>query len=63
MRDKLHAHFRAMQNMACLYLQPAPYVDREGREHTDEAARTEAFVGDMIYMLDGPEQREAEKAA
>ncbi|AYJ87628.1 hypothetical protein D3Y57_19015 [Sphingomonas paeninsulae] len=54
------AHFAKMQDMARRYLEPAPYVDRVGhvcRNGSD--AELHAFLGDVIYMLDGPEQRVA----
>ena len=63
--SKLLAHFNAMQDMATRYLIPEPYVARDGRrsdEHNGEktGVRDNLFAGDMIYMLDGPEQRAAE---
>jgi hypothetical protein len=58
--SKLLEHFKRMQEAATRYLTPDGYVDREGRIYyiDDQAAR--AFASDMIYMLDGPEQREAQ---
>lgn len=61
MGSKLHAHFRAMQNMAAQYLEPGPYTDRDGKRHVTNQRAQEAFISDMIYMLDGPEQRDAEE--
>lgn len=64
--NKLLEHFKAMQGMASRYLEPAPYMPSTPRERDDIAAvipedeRVGAFIADMIYMLDGPEQREAE---
>jgi hypothetical protein len=58
---KLLDHFKAMQAMATVFIMPEPYTDREGKVHTDDDARDSAFAADMIYMLDGPEQRAAER--
>lgn len=58
--DKLQAHFAKMQRMASAYLEPGPYIDREGREWRD-LDDIHGFVADMIWMLDGPEQRKAQK--
>lgn len=55
-------HFRKMQAMATAYLVPETYTDRDGKEQTTTGSKAFAFAGDMIYMLDGPEQREAEQA-
>lgn len=67
MTQKLLAHFKRMQEMATMYLIPEAYTDRDGRvaEFEGEAAvlRNELFINDMIYMLDGPEQREAQALA
>jgi hypothetical protein len=66
--SKLLHHFKTMQDMASRYLKPGPYTDREGRiaEERPEGGTSDAqaylFIADMIYMLDGPEQREAEEA-
>lgn len=61
---KLHAHFEKMQAMCMRYLMPEPYTDLQGETaHQAEFARAHRdrlFIGDMIYMLDGPEQREAQ---
>lgn len=62
MTQKLLDHFKRMQDMATRYLQPEVYVDLEGREQTD-SFKADAFVDDIIYMLDGPEQREAQAQA
>lgn len=59
---KLLNHFKTMQDMASRYMEPTDYVDREGKTYQDDdpAPRNEAFINDMLYMLDGPEQREAQ---
>jgi hypothetical protein len=62
---KLEDHFKKMQDMATRYLIPEPYVDREGNSSvvamgSDQAVRDHLFASDMLYMLDGPEQREAQ---
>lgn len=61
----LLTHFRAMQRMATAYIVPEPYVTRAGKTipNGDNYARETAFASDMLYMLDGPEQREAERLA
>ncbi|MEO1169640.1 MAG: hypothetical protein AAFW97_13110 [Pseudomonadota bacterium] len=53
-------HFREMQDMCARWLQPEPYKDRDGVVWPHGSH--EAFVNDMIWMLDGPEQRAAEQA-
>jgi hypothetical protein len=63
--NKLQAHFKRMQAMATRYLIPETYRDRDGNESSvaagsDLPVRNALFVNDMIYMLDGPEQRAAE---
>jgi hypothetical protein len=62
--NKLQAHFKKMQSAAARYLAPSTYVDRDGKsasfEDDPKPDRDELFVNDMIYMLDGPEQRAAE---
>lgn len=63
--SKLLEHFKRMQAMALAYILPAaPYVDRDGKRSDDHGGekrgvRDNLFANDMIYMLDGPEQREA----
>lgn len=60
--DKLRAHFERMQEMTARYLEPGQYVDRNGKvaaAHDDEA-RMSLWENDIIHMLDGPEQREAQ---
>lgn len=56
----LHAHFQKMQRMATAYLEPGPYIDRVGREWRG-MDDIHGFVADMIWMPDGPEQREAQR--
>lgn len=68
----LRDHFLAMQAMATAYLMPEDYRDRDGRitlqgdnnntefwKTAQAGARAQAFANDMIYMLDGPEERAA----
>ena len=62
--SKLNDHFEAMQEMCCRYLEPnGYYIDREGTIWRGDDVEPSAFISDMIYMLDGPEQREAQEAA
>jgi hypothetical protein len=59
--SKLLDHFKQMQLMVKAYLTPGtPYTNRELVEHHDPLDADKAFIGDMIYMLDGPEQRAAQ---
>lgn len=65
---KLLELFKAMQGMASRYLDPAVYIDRDGQTSrvaagSDQAVRDRLFTADMLYMLDGPEQREAQAEA
>lgn len=63
--SKLLEHFKRMQDMAARYLEPGPYLDRDGKvvpAHDDEA-RMSLWENDIIHMLDGPEQREAQADA
>lgn len=64
--NKLLKHFRKMQDMARGYVEPTPaYVDREGGASNaagsglEGSQRNWLFAKDMLYMLDGPEQRDA----
>lgn len=52
-------HFKAMQSKAAEYIMPEPYVDLGGKKHGGETEDT-AFINDIVYMLDGPEQRAIE---
>lgn len=63
---KLLEHIKAMQAKATQFLTPETYVDRGGKKADDDSPnylRPELFINDILYMLDGPEQREAEEAA
>lgn len=60
-----NAHIARMQDMMVAYLTPGPYREQTG----DGASASEGdpahhflFACDMIYMLDGPEQRALEAA-
>ena len=57
--DRLTSHFSRMQEMASRYLEPGPYIDRNGVEW-EGLDDIHGFVADMIWMLDGPEQRAAQ---
>lgn len=66
--NKLLEHFKRMQECAARYLEPNDeYIDRRGIRHSDvssgEDVESKAFACDMIYMLDSPEQREAQREA
>jgi hypothetical protein len=62
--SKLLAHIKAMQARATAFLTPDVYVTIDGARIATgkraKALRDDAFVNDMLRMLDGPEQREAE---
>lgn len=60
--NKLLDHFKRMQAMASRYLEPGAYTDIDGNEYNYDkrGGKSSAFIHDLIYMLDGPEQREAE---
>ena len=60
---KLLSLYRRMQGHATLYLQPGPYQTHDGVEVAEGQPAQGALIGDMIYFLDGPEQREAEAEA
>jgi NTP pyrophosphatase (non-canonical NTP hydrolase) len=69
MTPALLGHFRRMQTAATNYLIPDSYTPQFGEQAGVTAYaegddnRNGAFIGDMIYALDGPEQREAEAEA
>jgi len=52
--NRLPKHFERMQEMAARYLEPGGYI------LGSERSQATAFIDDMIYMLDGPEQRKAQ---
>ena len=66
----LLAHFKQMQEMASRYILPSdqPYVSRDdvpdtiGGPGLQQPQRNWLFANDMVYMLDGPEQRAAQRA-
>jgi NTP pyrophosphatase (non-canonical NTP hydrolase) len=64
-------HFDQMKRTAAAYVEPTPYYeDRDGNRSNaadapgavglEGAQRNWLFANDMVYMLDGPEQRAAE---
>jgi len=55
---RLCSHIETMQGMASRYLEPTAYKDLGGHHAgLNPADRDYAFICDIIYMLDGPEQR------
>lgn len=70
MTNKLLEHFKRMQDCAARYVLPNDnaYIDRDGKdstatqEHLKQHYRDWLFANDMLYLLDCPEQREAEAA-
>lgn len=64
--SKLLDHFKRMQAQVVSYLQPAQYTPFHGgpcKLDMNAAEEKGRFLDDMIYMLDGPEQREAQAEA
>ena len=63
MRELL-THFQKMQHQCVRYLEPNGYVPFDGKSVPvhDREAQDSLFINDMIYLLDGPEQRAAEAA-
>lgn len=74
--NALLSHFIRMQGRAQAYLIPEDYRDRDGKvvlqgdnNNTEQwkqgqrGARAEAFANDILYDLDGPEQRAAQAEA
>lgn len=61
-------HFKKMQTCVANYLPPESYTPQFGEAAgldsypEGTSAKDDAFVNDMIYALDGPEQRAAEAA-
>lgn len=64
---KLLALFVKMQAQAAAYVETATYHSLDKHKTTasseDHARRDLLFIGDILYMLDGPEQREAQAEA
>lgn len=60
MTNKLLEHFKRMQSMAEQYIMPEAYRSHSGLIATSDDHENVLFANDMLYMLDGPEQREAE---
>lgn len=61
--EGLNAHVERMQQIVVGYLVPEPYMATNGMMASakdDQTMRDKLFISDMIYMLDGPEQREAQ---
>lgn len=64
--SKLLEHFKRMQVQVASYLEPAQYVPFHGgpcKLDMNAAEEKARFIDDMIYMLDWPEQREAQVEA
>lgn len=67
--NKLLQHFRRMQTAMQNYVVPDSYTNQFGEDAGTSSyaegspAKEGAFIGDMIWALDGPEQREAEAEA
>jgi hypothetical protein len=64
---KLLEHFKRMQEMASRYLDPEPYArtypNPSPKPAETVSLSTDFFISDMLYMLDGPEQRESQAQA
>ena len=74
--NKLKSHFELMQDKMREFIIPDTYKSLDGKiapmfenNHSDNIKqeiinkRNELFANDMIYLLDGPEQREAQAEA
>ncbi len=61
--NKLLEHFKRMQLQASKFISPEQYEPFYGKPcllELNRAEETNRFINDMLYMLDGPAQREAE---
>ena len=58
---KLLDHFKAMQGMVSCYLEPGPYEPQTEAGKTLAEDDRDRLIQDLIWMLDGPEQRAAER--
>ena len=59
----LHELVRAMQGQCRQYLEPSGYTSFDRKRIAfahDREAKDSLFISDMIYLLDGPEQRAAQ---
>lgn len=58
----LFEHFKTMQAKAAEYIEPDIYVPYAGNHATDDQGhlRDSMFIGDMLHLMDGPEQRAIE---
>lgn len=65
MTKKLLQLVETMQGKAADYVEPGFYTDREGNEirYDKCGGKSASFVYDLLYLLDGPEQREAQAEA
>lgn len=64
--EGLLAHVEAMQSQCRQYVEPTGYTAFDRKRivfERDQEAKDSLFTNDMIYLLDGPEQREAQEAA
>jgi NTP pyrophosphatase (non-canonical NTP hydrolase) len=52
-------HFERMMDRMRSYIQPGPYTTQDGRTVSLRETQETEFIQDMIYLLDGPEQRKA----
>jgi len=61
----LLVHFYAMQSQMRQYVQPGGYTAFDRKRiafENDREAQDSLFISDMIYLMDGPEQRKVEAA-
>ena len=64
--EKLLKLIEAMQSQCRQYVEPSGYTSFDRKRiafERDQEAKDSLFTNDMIYLLDGPEQREAESFA
>lgn len=64
--EALNSHIETMQSQMVQYLEPKGYTSFDRKTiafEKDKPAQSEMFINDMIWLLDGPEQRKAQKLA
>lgn len=63
MTTKLLQHFKRMQECAARYIEPKRYYSRNNVFADSREGDAMLFADDLIYLLDSPEQREAQAEA
>lgn len=63
--ESAQKHIQAMQHQCCQYVEPSGYTAFDRKRiafKSDREAKDSLFIDDMIYLLDGPEQRAVQSA-